>query len=51
MFDLLDRQFFCDHEWEQIQELYSYVDYSCYMVHVIQCRCSKCGKIKNRKFY
>ena len=42
---------FCLHEYVRIKELYDYWDYSGYHVHVFKCRCQKCGKVKNRKFY
>lgn len=41
----------CTHEWERVEELRTYVDYSCYIVKVFQCRCRKCGKLKNKKFW
>ena len=41
----------CLHEWAKIKKLYDYWDYSGFHVGVFKCRCKKCGKEKNRKFY
>ena len=43
----------CFHKWLKIEEKphETYRDYSGFRVGIFKCRCSKCGKIKNKKFY
>ena len=40
----------CSHKWSVKKFLYSYYDYSGCQVKVYECKCSECGKIKNKKF-
>ena len=42
---------FCFHEWDKLRFLYDYIDYSGFHVGVFECKCKKCGKIRNRKFW
>lgn len=43
---------FCNHEWiKQTNEpIADYFDYDGWHVGVFVCKCSKCGKIKKRKY-
>lgn len=43
---------FCIHNYIKIEEQphYTYYDYTGFKVGVFKCRCTKCGKISNRKF-
>lgn len=42
---------FCRHDWHKIRMIDEYQDYSGFMVGVFECQCSKCGKIKLRKYW
>jgi hypothetical protein len=50
---MVDDNEICVHEWEKAEDKphYDYWDYSGYHVGVFKCRCKKCGKIKDRKYY
>lgn len=41
---------FCDHNYEKIKFVYDYYDYFGWHVSVFECKCTKCGKIKRKKF-
>ena len=43
----------CFHNYKKISNipLRTYYDYSGYNVGIFKCQCTKCEKIKNRKFY
>ena len=43
----------CVHEYEKVSDkpVQDYFDYSGYHVGVFLCRCKKCGKKKERKFF
>lgn len=45
------RQLLCIHDWERQVFIEEYYDYSGYRVTVIRCKCKKCGKVKNKKFW
>ena len=38
------------HKWFVNKFLYSYYDYSGCQVEVYECKCLKCGKVKNKKY-
>lgn len=42
---------FCTHNYEQIYRVRTYIDYSGFPVEIWKCRCKKCGKEKNKKFW
>lgn len=44
-------QLLCIHDWERQSFVEEYYDYSGYRVTVIRCKCKKCGKVKNKKFW
>lgn len=41
---------FCKHDFIRKKELYRYYDIEGIEVIVFQCQCSKCGKLKRKKF-
>lgn len=42
---------YCRHNWEKIRLVRKYIDYSGFEVVVFECKCTKCGKIKEKKFW
>lgn len=50
---LWSKQFFCNHDYAKLEMKphFVYYDYTGFKVGVFKCRCTKCGKISNRKFY
>ena len=50
---LLSKQFFCSHDYSKIETEphLVYYDYTGFKVGVFKCKCVKCGKISNLKFY
>lgn len=45
------RRLKCEHKWNPEVEIDSYYDYSGFKVRVFECKCSKCGKRKTRKYW
>lgn len=43
----------CFHEFKKAEALpiRDYLDYYGFRVRIFRCKCKKCGKIKNKKFY
>ena len=41
----------CIHEWEKQELVHEYYDYSGFAIGVFRCKCKKCGKVKNKKFW
>lgn len=41
---------FCLHKWILTKLLDEYLDYYGFTVQVWECKCTKCGKTKKRKF-
>lgn len=44
-------KWFCIHEWEKQDLVSEYFDYSGFKVGIFNCKCRKCGKVKNKKYY
>lgn len=46
------KRLLCDHKWSTDErEVESYYDYMGDRVRVFECKCTKCGKRKRRKYY
>ena len=50
---LRSKQFFCNHDYVKLETEphFVYYDYTGFRIAVFKCRCTKCGKISNLKFY
>lgn len=44
------KKLLCRHYWIRVHEKDRYFDYRGFSVFVWECRCEKCGKLKNRKY-
>lgn len=42
---------FCVHDWQRQYLVSEYFDYSGFKVGIFKCKCRKCGKVKNKKYY
>lgn len=44
---------FCNHEWEKLSNkpTTTYLDYSGFKIGIFLCKCKKCGKIRQKKYW
>lgn len=42
---------YCEHDWERIEQIRDYIDYSGFNVRVYRCKCRKCGAEEILKYY